>query len=268
MTHTLLLRGVLFALTLYVACAALARLLAARALYYPEMASRRPAMNGQTIPGPDGHPIAVIHLPNPKARFTIWFFHGNAEDLGDIEPWLIALRDSGFAVFAIDYPGYGLSGGRPSETSIYSSARAARSYLREQLNVSPGQTLIYGRSVGGGPAVQMATEERVAGLILQSTFTSVYRVLTRIRVLPFDYFENERKLPRVSSPVLVMHGRRDEVIPFAHGEQLFLAANEPKRSLWIPDASHNDFLVVAGSAHWNALREFSEFCGQRTGVAP
>jgi fermentation-respiration switch protein FrsA (DUF1100 family) len=95
----------------------------------------------------------------------------------------------------------------------------------------------------------------------------VYRVLTQIRVLPFDYFENERKLTRISSPVLIMHGRQDEVIPFAHAERLFASAKEPKRSLWVPAAAHNDFLVVAGRDFWNTLREFSELCAQR-GDAP
>jgi abhydrolase domain-containing protein 17 len=263
MTRTAVIRGVLIALTVYVACAAFARLLAALALYHPHMSSRRAPVGLQKIRTDDGTEVAILHLPNPRARFTIWFFHGNAEDLGDVEPWLIVLRDAGFSVFAFDYPGYGLSGGRPSESTVYAAARAARSHLRNQLNVSPEETLLYGRSVGGGPAVQMAIEERVAGLVLQSTFTSVYRVLTRTRVIPFDMFENERKLARVACPVLVMHGRRDEVIPFSHGETLFAVAKEPKRSLWVPDASHNDFLVVAGPSHWQALRDFSDLCAEQ-----
>ena len=240
----------------------LARLIAARALYYPEMGSRRPPNGVQKIRDASGTEIALVHLPNPDARCTIWFFHGNAEDLGDLEPWLRTLRDAGYAVLAFDYPGYGQSGGLPSEAAVYAAARATRRYLREQLGVAPQQTLIYGRSLGGGPAVQMAAEEAPAGLILQSTFTSVYRVLTGVRVLPFDFFENERKLARVGCPVLVMHGGRDEVIPFAHGRTLFAAAKEPKRSFWVPDAGHNDFLSVAGNDYWKALREFSELCAR------
>jgi hypothetical protein len=151
---------------------------------------------------------------------------------------------------------------------LYGAARAVRRYLREQLGVSPQQTLIYGRSLGSGPAVQMAGEEPPAGLILQSAFTSVYRVLTVMRVLPFDFFENERKLARISCPVLVMHGRRDEVIPFAHGQALFTAAKEPKRSFWIPDAAHNDFLLVAGRSYWDALREFTAVCARAIDAKP
>jgi abhydrolase domain-containing protein 17 len=260
MNRKTLLRGVLIALGVYLAFAVLARLFAARALYYPEIASRRPADGVQKIRGADGNDVAILHLPNPAARFTIWFFHGNAEDLGDLEPWLRLLRDAGYSVFAFDYPGYGLSGGQPSESSLYAASRTARSYLREQLSVPASQTLIYGRSVGGGPAMQMATEERVGGLILQSTFTSVFRVLTGVRLLPFDFFENERKLARISAPVLVMHGEQDEIIPFSHGEQLFAAAKEPKRFYRVPGAAHNDFLLVAGKQYWDVLREFSAFC--------
>ena len=264
----MLLRGALLAGASYLVCVALARFLAGRALFYPDMASRRAAVNGQLVRGPADEDTAVVYLPNPRARFTIWFFHGNAEDLGDVEPWLFVLREAGFSVFAFDYPGYGLSGGRPSESSLYASARAARSYLREHLKVTPAQTLIYGRSVGGGPAVQMATEEHVAGLILQSTFTSVYRVLTQKRILPFDYFENERKLPRVSCPVLVMHGGKDDVIPFAHARMLFAAAKEPKRFFAVPRAAHNDFVAVAAGNYWNSLREFSALCAQTAPSAP
>jgi fermentation-respiration switch protein FrsA (DUF1100 family) len=262
MTLKTLICVVLIALGIYLACAALARLLASRALFYPEMGSRRPPQGVQKIPGADGSEVAVFHLPNPGARFTIWFFHGNAEDLGDIEPWLRVLCDAGYSVFASEYPGYGRSDGHPSEATLYASARAGRKYLREQLRVPAQQTLIYGRSLGGGPAVQMAAEEAVGGLILQSTFTSVYRVLTQVKVLPFDFFENERKMTGVSCPVLVMHGGLDEVIPFAHGQAMFAAAKEPKRSFWVPAAAHNDFLSVAGRSHWDALREFSEVCAR------
>lgn len=214
----------------------------------------------------DGGEVAVWHLPHPGARFTVWFFHGNAEDLGDVEPFLRALHAEGFAVFAFDYPGYGHSSGRPTEASLYQSARTARAYLREELKVPATQTLLLGRSLGGGPAVQMAMEEDVGGLVLQSTFTTAYRVMTRWRILPSDQFDNLSKLPRVSSPVLVIHGRADEVIPFHHGETLLAAAAGPRRSLWVPAAGHNDLLGVAGAQYWEALRAFSELCATR--VAP
>jgi len=234
----------------------------ASVIYHPEYGSQRAPAGMQKLPDVHGGEVAVLHVPNPQARFTCWFFHGNAEDLGDIESTLLALRAAGFAVFAFDYPGYGLSSGKPSETSLNAAARIARRYLRETLKVPPERTLLYGRSLGGGPAVQMALEEHTGGLVLQSTFMSVFRVATRWRILPFDRFENLRKIARVNCPVLVMHGREDEVIAFRHGEALFAAAREPKRRLWVPRAHHNDFVAAAGEGYWRSLREFSELCAQ------
>lgn len=253
-------RWLLLAALVYGGATVLARWLAARAMFHPDFASGRAPAGLRKIPGDGGTEVAVLHLPNPGARFTLWFFHGNAEDLGDLEPALQALRDAGFAVFAHDYPGYGFSSGRPSEASLYAAARAARRYLRETLRVPAADTILYGRSLGGGPAIQMAVEEPVAGLVLQSSFTSIYRVMTQVRLLPFDYFENERKLPRVGCPVLVIHGRDDEVIPFRHGEALFAAAREPKRALWIEGAGHNNLGEGAGPRLTGALEDFARLC--------
>lgn len=235
-------------------------------LYYPNHGSRRAPEGLKKLRMEDGTEIAWLHLPNLAARQTLWFFHGNAEDLGDLEPFLRALQGAGFAVMAFDYPGYGLSTGTPNEKTVYAAARAVRRVLREELKVPAESTIVVGRSLGGGPAVQMATEERVGGLVLMSTFTSVYRVVTNRRVLPLDQFENERKLGQVRCPVLVMHGTADEVIPFGHGEALLAAANEPKRALFVPGARHNDFLDVAGAQYWAALKEFSALCERVSGT--
>lgn len=268
MTTQLVLRWLLVAVAIYAGCAVLARFLAGQALYHPEVASRRAPPAAHQIKGSDGSVVTVLYLPNPSARFTLWLFHGNAEDLGDLAPGLQAWRELGFAVFAHDYPGYGASSGRPTEAGLYAASRVARTYLREELKVPASRTLLYGRSLGGGPAVQLATEENVAGLVLQSAFTSVYRVVTRWRVLPFDLFENERKLPRVSCPVLVMHGRNDEVIPFAHGEALLAAAAGEKSAFFVPGAGHNDFAEIAGARYGEVLREFAESCARAPGVTP
>ena len=225
-------------------------------LYFPDMASRAAPANVLRIPVAEGKSVAAVYLPNPKARHTLWFFHGNAESLADCEPFLRELHRQGFAVFAYDYPGYGVSDGVPNESAIYAANDAARRYLSETLHVPMGRVVLFGRSLGGGPATDLAARAPVAGLVLQSTFMSVFRVVTTWRLLPFDQFENLRKLPRVSCPVLVMHGTADEVIAFKHGEKLFAAAREPKRALWIEGARHNDFTDVAGERLWQALRDF------------
>lgn len=237
-----------------------AHLLVDRALFHPDHGSRRAPEGLRKIRADDGNEIAVMHLPNPEARHTLWFFHGNAETLGDLEPFLHELRRRGFAVIAFDYPGYGQSTGRPTEASVHASARAVGKYLREELRVPAERTLLYGRSLGGGPAVQQALENRPAGLVLQAAFTSAFRVVTQRRILPGDRFGNLEKMPGVACPVLVIHGTADEVIPRSHGEKLLAAAGGPARSLWVPGAGHNNLIEVAGETYWKALREFSAAC--------
>lgn len=251
----------------YLLIAVVAHLYAGSMLYQPRYGSHREVPGMIRLHGADGGEIAALWLPNPKARFTLWYFHGNAEDLGDIAPHLQALHDAGFSVFAFDYPGYGLSSGQPGEKAIYAAAHTARIHLRETLKVPASATILLGRSLGGGPATQLATEEPVAGLVLQSAFTSVYRVVTHWRLLPFDMFENLRKLPKVTSPVLVMHGRQDQVIPFSHGEALFAAAREPKQNLWLPAAGHNNLVESAGPAYWKALQDFADLCAKNPPTA-
>lgn len=252
----LILIGAVVLLLAYGALTALAATVVDRMLYFPDFASRKAPENLIRIPLPDGGSLAAVYLPNPAAKHTLWFFHGNAEDLGTLEAFLRELHARGFAVFAYDYPGYGVSTGKPNEKAIYAANAAAARYLQDTLRVPLSRVILYGRSLGGGPATDLATREPVAGLVLQSAFMSVYRVMTRVRLLPFDQFENLRKLPRVKCPVLVMHGTADEVISFKHGEKLFAAAPGRKSHLWVEGAQHNDFTEIAGERYWTVLREF------------
>jgi fermentation-respiration switch protein FrsA (DUF1100 family) len=200
--------------------------------------------------------ISAIYLPNPKAVYTILYSHGNAEDLGDTRPILTKLQNLGFSVFGYDYQGYGTSQGKPSESATYKDIEAAYNYLTQKLGISPQKIIIYGRSVGGGPSVELASRKPVAGLILQSTFISTFRTVTVIPIVPFDKFANLNKIKQVNCPILVMHGKADEVIPFWHGEKLFATAKEPKLSLWIENADHNNFTDVAGELLPQTLRKF------------
>ena len=245
-------------LLVYAGAAGLAWLVSDRLLFQPDFGSRRAPAGAVSLKTNTGHEVSVLFLPNPAARLTLWYFHGNAEDLGDIEGRLRMLRDAGFAVFACEYPGYGISGGAPSERSINGATRVALDYLREQCGVPVGRILVYGSSLGGGPAVELASREPVAGLVLQSAFTSTYRVMTRWPLLPFDTFENLRKLPAVRCPLLIVHGEDDDVVPIHHGEVLFAAAREPKRFFRVKSAGHNDLVGVAGQDYWQALRELSD----------
>lgn len=209
------------------------------------------------IPVVDGERIAARFYENPNARFTILFSHGNAEDIGRNDTFARQLRDSGFSVLAYDYRGYGRSDGEPSEENTYQDLDAAFGYLTTVRMIPPESIILHGRSLGGGPSVDIASRSSVAGLILESTFTSAARVLTRYTVLPFDKYENISKLPRVSSPVLVIHGKLDATIPFHHGEALFAAAGPRRFALWIEDAGHNNLFVVSREPYLTAIRNFA-----------
>jgi fermentation-respiration switch protein FrsA (DUF1100 family) len=241
----------------YGLAAGLANVVSDGMLFHPEYGSHVLPPGGFFIRGKEGAKLSAVYLPNPAARLTLWHFSGNAEDLGDVTPRLQALRQQGFAVFAVDYPGYGFSQGRPTEPEIYAATQTAFAYLRDELKVSPQRLVLHGRSLGGGPAVDLAAREPVAGLIVESAFMSAYRVMTHWPVLPGDKFRNLRKMNSVRCPVLVIHGREDRVVPFAHGEALLAAVPGRKAHLWVDLAGHNDVLPWAGDAYWQAIRNFA-----------
>lgn len=212
----------------------------------------------------DGARIATLHLPNPNATFTILFSHGNAEDLGHLAPLLEQLRRAGFSVLAYDYRGYGQStGGPPSAAGAYRDVRAVYRYAVERLGVEPARLILLGRSVGSGPAAELAAREPVGGLVLESAFTSTFRVVTGLPLLPFDRFPNLRHVQRARCPVLVIHGTEDDVIPASHGRRLYDAAPEPKRLHLVEGAGHNDLVLVAGEEYWRVLRSFAELVRAR-----
>ena len=202
--------------------------------------------------------LSAVYRPNPASKYTIMYVHGNAEDLGDIQPILQRLQDIGFSVFAYDYRGYGTSQGKPSERTAYRDIETAYNYLIQQLTVPAQRIIAFGRSVGGGSAVDLAARKPLAGLIMESSFTTAFRVVLPFSILPFDKFRNIDKIKKVTCPVLVMHGKADDIIPFQHGQKLFAAANEPKLSLWVEQAGHNDFMWVAGEQYADSLRKFAQ----------
>lgn len=225
-------------------------------IFLPQPSSYQDTKEIIKLKSPDGIELSALHLINPAAKYTILYAHGNAEDLGDIRQVLENLNALGFNVFAYDYRGYGTSQGTPSEQNAYKDIDTAYNYLTQVLKVAPQNIIIYGRSVGGGSAVDLAARKQVAGLILESTFTSAFRVKVPFPILPFDRFSNIDKIDDIKAPVLIMHGKEDNVIPFWHSQQLFEEAPSPKLSLWVEGASHNDFTYVAGRRYGKVLKEF------------
>ena len=228
-----------------------------RQMFFPQPASYGEADISLMLPVTEDRNIAVLSLPNPKAQLTILYSHGNAEDLGDGRSKLERMRESGYSVVAYDYQGYGLSDGTPGERRTYRDIDAVYRYVVDELKVPPDQIVVYGRSIGGGPSLYLASREPVGGLIVESSFVSAFRVLTRVPLVPFDKFPNLRRMKKVDVPVLIMHGEADELIPLWHGQKLYEAAPEPKQALWIEEAGHNDFLWVAGDRFDQALKDFA-----------
>jgi len=242
---------------LYIGLLLIAVFLSDRMIFLPHPSSYRDSPEILKISTAGGKKIAAIHLPNPAARFTLLVSHGNAEDLGDDRYWLQDLRKLGFSVLAYDYEGYGISEGQPSEHAAYEDEVAAYDYLTGTLKIPPDRIVIFGRSVGTGPATYIAARRPAAALILQSPFVSAFRVLTRIPLLPFDKFPNVENIRQVHCPVLILHSRGDTVIGFWHGKKLFALANEPKQFFWAQNADHNDMDMAAG--YWEALQRFHSF---------
>ncbi len=203
--------------------------------------------------------LAAVWLPNQQATKAILYFHGNAEDIANGPHIFRGLHDAGFSVLAVDYPGFGMSDGTPTEGSIYASAEAAYAQLTETFNIAPSNIVVLGLSIGSGPACYLAEKHKdVGGLVIQSGFTSAVRVVTRIRILPVDPFPNLARIGKIKCPKLFLHGNQDEVIPYQHGLALFSAASEPKRMITVDGAGHNDLPYRMGMAkYFDTIRDFA-----------
>ncbi len=226
-------------------------------LFHPQPSLYRDDQNIIKLSTNDGQKISARFYPNENARYTILFSHGNAEDIGSIDSFAENIRNSGFSVLTYDYRGYGTSEGSPSEKNSYADIQAAYEYLVNTKQVSPDRIILHGRSLGGGPSTELASKNKVAGLILESTFTSAGRVLTNFRLFPFDIFDNLSKLQNVTCPVLVIHGKKDKTISFQQGETLFNSAHSPKKYLWLDEAGHNNVFSVGRDAYLDSLKSFA-----------
>jgi pimeloyl-ACP methyl ester carboxylesterase len=239
---------------------ALFALLFARSMVFPAPAPNYPPsvdwprfVYGE---GPDDY-VITRYLPNPEARFLVLYQHGNAEDLGVIDGRMEILRQLGYAVLAWEYPGYGHSPGKTSEKAILEVAGQLLERTPQATGFPIERILLYGRSVGSGPSTWMATQKPVAGLILEGPFTSTFRVVTQVKVLPWDIFDNLARIPNIQCPVLILHGTRDETVPFSHGKKLLEAAPEPRSFAWFTDGGHNNLIEDYTDVYSSAILQFT-----------
>jgi fermentation-respiration switch protein FrsA (DUF1100 family) len=211
----------------------------------------------------EGERVHGWYLPGALGSKTVLFFHGNAGNIGDRLDSLAIFAELGLSVFIIDYRGYGLSDGAPGEAATYADARAAWEHLVHAREVAPEDIVIFGRSLGGGVAAWLAERVEAGGLILESSFTSVPDLAARmyplfpVRWLARIRYDTRARLPRVGCPVLVAHSPDDELVPYAHGQGLFEAADEPKEFLEIL-GPHGDGFLRTGRGYVEGLRGFIE----------
>lgn len=196
-----------------------------------------------------------------RSSLVLLFFHGNAGNISHRLDSIRQFQDLGLSVFIIDYRGYGRSEGRTSEKGIYRDADAAWRYLTEDRGIVATDIVIFGRSLGASVASRLAGQHQPLALIVESSFTSVpdiaqdlypwlpVRWLTRLGHATRDYVRDVR------CPVLVIHSRDDEIIPFGHGEAIFESANEPRTLLAIR-GTHNDGFLRDERAYIVGLQTF------------
>lgn len=218
---------------------------------------------------PDRNPVERIHgwwLPAATSDVLL-YLHGNGCNIGTNLNHAQRYRQLGFSVLLIDYRGYGRSDGSPSEAQVYQDAQAAWNYLVQQRRVEPHNLFIYGHSLGGAIAIDLAVRNRAAaGLIVEGTFTSMLDIADyrgRYRWLPVNLlltqrFDSLSKIQSLQIPLLLIHGDDDLVIPAQMSQVLFEAATVPKKLLLVPGAGHSNVASVSGDRYLQAVRDFRQ----------
>jgi fermentation-respiration switch protein FrsA (DUF1100 family) len=219
-------------------------------IYFPERELR--VMPEQLAPpaewvyfdASDGVRLSAWYVPTEHPRGIILFLHGNGGNVSHYAGAAVLFGTLGYSTFILDYRGYGRSAGSPSEQGTYLDAEAAWRHLVEVMGTPPSSIVVHGRSLGGAIAAWLARKHTPRLLVLESSFTSLADIAAKlypwapVRLLVRDRYDTETFLRGVRCPVLVIHSPDDEIIPYAHGRQLFEQARPPKRFLEI-QGRHN-----------------------------
>ena len=197
----------------------------------------------------DGEKLHGWFIPHAGARQVLLFFHGNAGNISHRQASVEIFHRTGLSVLIFDYRGYGRSNGRPTESGLYTDAAAAWTYLTDHRGFDSRDILLFGRSLGGAVAAQLASQVEPGALILESTFSSardvartIYPVLSWLIIKRFD-FDTAGWLQSVHCPVLVLHSPDDEIIPFELGSKVYESAPTPKVFQKMRGDHNNGFLL-------------------------
>ncbi len=194
---------------------------------------------------------------------VVAYFHGNGEDLADSIPMISLLRSLGMGVLAVEYPGYGIAGGSPSEQGAYAAAQSALIWLRTEQGIGDDRVVLLGQSLGTGVAAEMARRGLGARVVLISPFTSTLAMARRLFLfvpasLVRHKFDTQSKAPAIDVPVLILHGTEDEVVPYSMGERLARVFPNA-RLVTIPGGQHDDLLTLHAIEIRDALAPFLRF---------
>ncbi|MBR8836244.1 MAG: alpha/beta fold hydrolase [Stigonema ocellatum SAG 48.90 = DSM 106950] len=200
---------------------------------------------------------------------VLLYLHGNAINIGANVAHANRFHQLGFSVLLIDYRGYGRSeGGFPNEERVYQDAATAWNYLVHQRKIPQERIFIYGHSLGGAIAINLALQHPdAAGLIVESSFTSIRQVIAHRNILSMfpvgliltQRFESIKKVPNLKMPVLFIHGTADAIVPAFMSQDLYAAAPEPKKLLLVAGAEHSNVAEVARSQYLSAVQSFVHF---------
>ena len=209
-----------------------------------------------------------IPAENPGDRYLL-YLHGSALNIGANITHARRFHQMGFSVFLISYRGYGKSDGTfPTEAQVYADAQAAWTYLIEQKGIDPKAIFIYGHSLGGAVAIQLAIDNPAAGgLIVEAAFTSIADMACRIpkyRIFPLELIVHERfdsieKVSRLQPPVLYIHGTEDKLVPSEMSSELYKRTASSKQLKFIPGGGHNNSASVGGDEYLQAVKNFIDF---------
>jgi hypothetical protein len=258
-----LLSGLLVAAAVFAGLVALMYVAQRALMYFPDRERTPPAAAGFAAAAEielrtaDGETLVAWHLPPQGDRPLVLYFHGNAGALAYRAERFRAFAADGLGLLAVGYRGYGGSTGRPSERGLIADAEATYTYVAARYAAE--RIVVWGESLGSGVAVALAARRPVGRVVLEAPFTSAADVGARVywflpvQLLMRDPFRSDARIGKVTAPLLILHGARDTVVPVDLGERLFSLANEPKRLVRFPEATHADL-----DAH-GALAEFRKF---------
>jgi fermentation-respiration switch protein FrsA (DUF1100 family) len=219
-------------------------------MYFPETVRTPPAAAGLpqaqelTLDTADGEKVIVWKVPPREGKPVVLYFHGNGGSLRLRANRFRRLTADGTGLLALSYRGYGGSTGRPSETGLIADATAVHAYAAKAYPNNP--LVLWGESLGSGVAAAIAAELPVARVLLESPFTSAADIgaaaypFIPVRLLIKDPFRSDLRMPKVTAPVLVLHGVLDRVVPISYGERLYEMIRAPKQFVRLPRAEHND----------------------------